>query len=158
MAGRRAPQGEGPGSRADTILGEGTRAEDDVPLTRVLVADDSRIFRALITEVLRERGLEVLEAATGREALDALLAGRPQLAILDALMPVLSGFEVIAKLRRQAPEYRPVIFMVTAVYKSRHWETEARQQYQVEEYLEKPLEPAELVKIIARHFPDLSRR
>lgn len=128
-----------------------------MPLKRVLVADDSRIFRALITEVLRERRLEVLEAANGRDALAALLAHRPELAILDALMPVLSGFEVIGKLREQAPDYRPVIFMVTAVYKSRRWETEARQQYQVEEYLEKPLEPAELVRIMGRHFPDLAQ-
>jgi CheY-like chemotaxis protein len=129
--------------------------EDGVALTRVLVADDSRIFRALITEVLRDRGLEVLEAANGRDALDTLLAERPQLAVIDALMPLLSGFDVITKLREQAPDYRPVIFMVTAVYKSRRWETEARQQYQVEEYLEKPLEPAELLEIIARHFPEM---
>jgi CheY-like chemotaxis protein len=129
--------------------------EDGVALARVLVADDSRIFRALITEVLRDRGLEVLEAANGRDALDTLLAERPQLAVIDALMPLLSGFDVITKLREQAPDYRPVIFMVTAVYKSRRWETEARQQYQVEEYLEKPLEPAELLEIIARHFPEM---
>jgi len=126
-----------------------------VALSRVLVADDSRIFRALMTEVLRDRGLEVLEAANGRDALDALLAERPQLVVLDALMPLLSGFDVITRLREQAPDYRPVIFMVTAVYKSRRWETEARQQYHVEEYLEKPLEPAELVEIIARHFPEM---
>lgn len=124
-------------------------------LSSVLVADDSRIFRALITEVLRDRRLDVLEAANGRDALDTLLTHRPQLAILDALMPLLSGFDVIAKLRERAPEYRPVIFMVTAVYKSRRWETEARQQYQVQEYLEKPLEPAELMEIIARYFPEI---
>jgi CheY-like chemotaxis protein len=125
-----------------------------VALTRVLVADDSRIFRALIVEVLRERSLEVLEAANGREALDILLAQRPELAILDALMPLLSGFDVITKLREKAPDYRPVIFMVTAVYKSRRWETEARQQYRVDEYLEKPLDPAQLLKVVGRHFPD----
>jgi CheY-like chemotaxis protein len=123
-------------------------------LSRVLVADDSRIFRALMTEVLRDRGLEVLEAANGRDALDTLLAERPQLAVLDALMPLLSGFDVITKLRERAPDYRPVILMVTAVYKSRRWELEARQQYEVEEYLEKPLEPAELLEIIGRHFPE----
>ncbi len=123
-------------------------------LTRVLVADDSRIFRSLVAEVLRERGLEVIEAANGREALDALLAQRPQLAVLDALMPLLSGFDVISTVREKAPEYQPVIFLVTAVYKSRRWETEARQHYRVQEYLEKPLEPAELLKAVGRHFPE----
>ncbi|HUK12748.1 MAG TPA: response regulator [Thermoanaerobaculaceae bacterium] len=123
-------------------------------LRSVLVADDSRIFRALVAEVLRENGLEVVEAANGREALDAALAHRPQLAVLDALMPYLSGFDVLTKLREKAPDYRPVVFIVTAVYKSRRWESEARQQYQVEEYLEKPLEPEDLIQAVKRHFPE----
>jgi len=125
-----------------------------VALRSVLVADDSRIFRALVAEVLRENGLEVVEAANGREALDAALAHRPQLAVLDALMPYLSGFDVLTKLREKAPDYRPVVFIVTAVYKSRRWESEARQQYQVEEYLEKPLEPEDLIQAVKRHFPE----
>ena len=123
-------------------------------LTTVLIADDSRIFRALIAEVLREHGLEVLQAADGREALDVLLAKRPQLVILDALMPLLSGFDVVSKMREKAPDYQPAVFIVTAVYKSRRWESEARQQYRVDEYLEKPLEPEDLLKAIGRHFPD----
>jgi two-component system, HptB-dependent secretion and biofilm response regulator len=99
-----------------------------VALQKVLIADDSRVFRALVVEVLKEHGLEVLEAANGREALDLLLNQRPQLVILDALMPLLSGFDVITKLREKASDYRPVVFMVTAVYKSRRWHTEARQK------------------------------
>lgn len=125
-------------------------------LKSVLVADDSRIFRALMSEVLRERHLEVFEAANGREARDLLLSRRPDLVVLDALMPLLSGFEVLAQLREKAPDYKPVIFVVTAVYKSRRWEAEARQQYQIHEYLEKPLEPEDLLAAIARHFPDFS--
>jgi len=125
-----------------------------VTLARVLVADDSRIFRTLISEVLREHGLEVIEAGDGREALDSALGLRPQLLLLDALMPLVSGFDVISKLREAAPEYKPVVFIVTAVYKSRRWEAEARRQYLVQEYLEKPLEPEDLVKAIGRHFPE----
>jgi CheY-like chemotaxis protein len=127
-----------------------------MPLTRVLVADDSRIFRALITEVLREHGLEVVEAANGKEALDKVLGTRPELLILDALMPLLSGFDVLTRMRERAPDYHPVVFIVTAVYKSRRWESEARQQYRVQEYLEKPLEPADILKAIGRHFADFA--
>jgi CheY-like chemotaxis protein len=123
-------------------------------LSRALVADDSRIFRVVTAELLRERGVEVFEAADGREAVNLLLAQHPELAIIDALMPLVSGFEVIANLRALAPEYRPVIFVVTAVFKSRRWEAEARQQYQVEEYLEKPIEPETLVAAVGRHFPE----
>jgi len=127
-----------------------------VVLKSVLVADDSRIFRVLVSEVLREHHLEVIEAANGREALDLMLANRPELVILDALMPLLSGFDVLVRLREKAPDYKPVIFIVTAVYKSRRWETEARQQYPIHEYLEKPLEPKDLLAAMVRHFPDFS--
>lgn len=122
---------------------------------RVLVADDSRIFRLLVSEVLRDRGIAVVEASNGREALDQTLSERPELLILDALMPLLSGFDVLAKLREKAPEYEPIVFIVTAVYKSRRWESEARQTYRVHEYLEKPIEPEDLLKAIARYFPDV---
>ena len=120
----------------------------------VLVADDSRVFRALTADTLSGHGLEVLEAADGREALRILESKRPQLVILDALMPMVSGFEVLEKLREMAPDYHPVIFVVTAVYKSRRWESETKSQYKVAEYIEKPIEPEDLVKAIARHFPE----
>jgi len=47
--------------------------------------------------------LEVFEAANGSEAFQVLVTKRPQLVILDALMPVMSGFEVMEKLRDAAP-------------------------------------------------------
>lgn len=126
-----------------------------MPLKQVLIADDSRIFRALMSEVLRDSGLEVLEAANGREALDKAITQRPELLILDALMPLLSGFDVLTRLREKAPDYKPKVFVVTAVYKSRRWESEARQQYHVEEYLEKPLQPEDLIAAVQRHFPEV---
>jgi CheY-like chemotaxis protein len=122
-------------------------------LTSVLVAEDSRVSRVLMCAALRAYGLEVLEATNGNEAVSVLLAKRPELAILDGLMPKCSGFEVISKLREVAPTYRPVIFIVTAVYKSNRMKAEAISKYGVDEYLEKPLEPEDLVKAIARHFP-----
>jgi DNA-binding response OmpR family regulator len=125
-------------------------------LSRVLIADDSTVFRAFVTSVLRDHGLESLEATTGRQALEIMLAQRPQLVILDGLMPLLSGFEVIEKSREAAPDYKPVVFIVTAVYKGRRWESEARQKYQVQEYLQKPFEPHDLSAAIRRHFPDVT--
>lgn len=118
-----------------------------------LIADDSRVFRACQMEILRDQGFEVVETDNGREALDLALSRRPSLLLLDALMPVLSGFQVIEKLREKLPDYQPTIFIATAVYKSRRWEAEARQQYQVHEYLEKPLEEETLIAALRRHFP-----
>lgn len=121
-------------------------------LTSALIADDSRIFRMFAAEVVGELGVVVHEAATGRDALDLALTHHPDLLLLDALMPLLSGFDVVARLRELAADYSPKVFIVTAVYKSRRWELEARQQYRVDEYLEKPLEPEDLIAAIRRHF------
>lgn len=123
---------------------------------RALVADDSRIFRVFVRELLEEVGFTVLEAANGKEALDTALSFRPELLILDALMPQLSGFEVITKLKEKLPGYHPKVFVVTAVYKSYRWESEAKTVYQVDEYLEKPLEPEVLRTALCKHFPQLA--
>jgi two-component system chemotaxis response regulator CheY len=120
---------------------------------RAIVADDSRVFRVWLAELLRDHGFEVVEAGNGREALDQILDCRPELVVLDALMPLLSGFDVLKSMREKAPGYAPTIFMVTAVYKSRRWESEARQQYQVHEYLEKPIEHETIVTLLGHHFP-----
>ncbi len=157
----KAPDRRSPAAAADHAAGE---SDDRTAmafgtgqiLTRVLVADDSRVFRILICETLRGHGLEVVEAEDGSEALQVLLEQRPQLAILDALMPVASGFDVMDKLKAAAPDYHPVIFVVTAVYKSRRWAAEARKTYNVAEYMEKPVEPEDLIKAIAHHFPDFA--
>jgi CheY-like chemotaxis protein len=119
---------------------------------RALVADDSRVFRICIGELLRDHGFEVDEAAGGREALEVALVYRPELLILDALMPGLTGFDVLGKLREEVPEYHPIVFFVTAVFKSHRWESEARQTHGVHEYLEKPIEDATMLAALARHF------
>ena len=100
-------------------------------------------------------GFEVLEAENGRQALDLAVLHQPDLLFLDGLMPALSGFEVLAKLREKLPDYRPVVFLATAVYKNRRFESEARSQYGVHEYLEKPLEDETVVAALRRQFPDL---
>lgn len=144
-------------SRTWASSNSGTMSDREVGVAlQVLVADDSRIFRILVRELLEEKGFTVYEAANGKEALDLALSLRPELLILDALMPLISGFEVIAKLREKLPSYRPKLFIVTAVYKSYRWQSEAKTVYEVDEYLEKPVEPATLVEALRRHFPQLT--
>jgi DNA-binding response OmpR family regulator len=125
-------------------------------LKTVLVADDNEAFCALVGRVLREHHLEVIQAADGRAARDLIFARRPQLVILDALMPLLSGFDLLLQLREKLPEYTPIIFVVTGVYKAHRWESETRLQYQIHEYLVKPIWPKDLLAAVARHFPDFA--
>ena len=67
---------------------------------RVLVADDNPLGRELVREALREHVSELIEASDGREALEKILSGKPDLVLLDIQMPVLDGYQVVREIRR----------------------------------------------------------
>jgi putative two-component system response regulator len=79
---------------------------------RVLVADDEPAMRVLVRVNLEVEGVEVLEARDGLEALDLVARERPDLVLLDVMMPGLDGWEVARRLT-DAPETRdiPILFM-----------------------------------------------
>jgi signal transduction histidine kinase len=83
----------------------------DTPST-VLIVDDSPINLALMTEHLKTQGLRVMIAQGGEEALQQAVLVRPDIILLDVIMPTMDGFEVCRRLKAVA-ELRetPVIFM-----------------------------------------------
>jgi two-component system OmpR family response regulator len=77
---------------------------------RVLVVDDEAYITDLVCTALRYEGFEVAEARNGRDALHAVQASRPDLMILDIMMPDLDGLEVTRRLRTDGIQV-PVIFL-----------------------------------------------
>ena len=68
-------------------------------MTRVLVVDDEADIRELVRELLGRAGYDVLEAPNGSEALRVFYAQQPDFVILDVQMPVLDGWETLARIR-----------------------------------------------------------
>ena len=68
-------------------------------MTRVLVVDDEADIRELVRELLGRAGYDVVEAPDGSEALKLFYAQQPDLVILDVQMPVLDGWETLARIR-----------------------------------------------------------
>lgn len=66
---------------------------------RVLIADDEENYRILLTLILENQGWKVSQARNGREALEKVLDGKPDLLILDYQMPELTGAEVYQNLQ-----------------------------------------------------------
>ncbi len=77
---------------------------------RVLVVDDEPYITDLVGTALRYQGFEVAEAADGRAALDAAMTARPDLVVLDVMLPDLDGFEVTRRLRSAGIRV-PVLFL-----------------------------------------------
>lgn len=86
----------------------------------VIIADDHPIFRNGVREVLNEiRQVELLgEAKDGAEAYGLILAHRPELAILDLEMPVLSGLDVCKKVLSEKHQTR---FIILTMHKEKHY-------------------------------------
>ena len=72
-------------------------------VTRVLVVDDDPAIRRLVIATLKRDGYEFSEAANGREALDRMRADHPDCVVLDLMMPLVSGWDVLQE-RLHDPE------------------------------------------------------
>src|SRR5207237_1870755 len=111
---------------------------------RVLIAEDEKKTRSILVDMVRELGCETVEAATGYEAVKLVQEHRPEVLLLDGLLPEMHGFEIARFVRSMGPEYRPRIVIITAVYKSQKYRSEAKLQFGVDHYLFKPVSAAEV--------------
>ncbi|MFH0024030.1 SpoIIE family protein phosphatase [Pseudomonas fluorescens] len=83
------------------------------PLT-VLIAEDSAADRLLLSTIVRRQGHQVLTAANGAEAVDIFKRQHPDLVLMDALMPVMDGFEAARQIKALAGETLvPIIFLTS---------------------------------------------
>jgi two-component system OmpR family response regulator len=78
---------------------------------RVLVVDDEALIRDVLSGSLRLAGYDVATAASGAEALRAVASERPDLILLDVMLPEGDGFEVVRRLRSAGGPEVPVIFL-----------------------------------------------
>ncbi|NVD27983.1 response regulator [Parasphingorhabdus flavimaris] len=122
----------------------------------ILIADDDDILVDMIRLRLDGHGHHIEVAADGEAALDAVSSQRPDIIILDMMMPIISGSEVLSKLKSQ-PETRDIpVIMLT----SRSGEADIVQALKagVDDYLTKPFIPQELIaridKLLLRYKND----
>ena len=103
---------------------------------KIMVVDDDRLNRELLSKVLRQEGYQVLEACDGDIALKILQALPCDLVITDFLMPMLNGIEFVEQLRSLQPQI-PIIFItgyLSAI-------SDKKIVDEVAEILAKPFEP-----------------
>lgn len=82
---------------------------------KVLIVDDDPMMRLLICGALGQNGFRIIEANNGIEALSAFDATKPDIVLLDVMMPEMDGFEVCAEIRRRSTGRQVPILMVTGV-------------------------------------------
>lgn len=109
----------------------------------VLIAEDSRDTRIMLKRAFELKGYNVIEAADGNEALEAVRQTRPNLILVDLNMPIVDGLETVKKIRKlEKPGEHVPIVAITAfdVYGMK----EAALEIGCNTYLSKPLDMEEL--------------
>ena len=114
----------------------------------ILVADDDPDCRAVLARRLRRRGFDVLEAPNGTSALSHINAGRVALALLDSLMPDMSGLEILDRLRAGTQTSHIPAIMVTG--KSFQEDIDLAVARGADGYVTKPVDFATLLALIER--------
>jgi DNA-binding response OmpR family regulator len=109
---------------------------------QIVVADDSDTILALVVLALQREGFDPATATNGEEALARIRELRPQLVILDALMPKGDGYEVCRALRDDPDLEKPYVIMLTAG--GRDTDRERAEEAGVDEFITKPFSPSQL--------------
>jgi len=105
----------------------------------IVLVDEPTRMRDLLTSILRMRGYAVIELDGGRDLLKRIRNIRPDLLIIEAMLPGFSGFEACAVLRRD-PEFRnlPTLMMCSSAHKLPHDPMQTKEYILSDEFLVRP--------------------
>ncbi len=126
-------------------------AEPAATAPRILICDDEEALRALVRAALGSGGYSFAEAEDGDRALELARRLRPDLILLDVMMPGRSGLEVLAELRADPALAAIPVIVVTA--RAQTSDREAVAQSHAVRYLPKPFRIAELVAAVEEFLP-----
>ena len=111
-----------------------------MPEAKILVIDDEQSILDLVTAYLRQENYEVYTALDGPTGLKAARAFKPDLIVLDVMLPGMDGLELLSRLRRESDVY---VIMLTA--RSEETDKIVGLSVGADDYLTKPFSPRELV-------------
>ncbi len=119
---------------------------------RILVVDDDRELTSGFIKLLEGEEFEVHGFYSGKSALDAIQERPYEFAFIDGLLPGIDGFKLCEEIRWIKHSEKMPIVMMSGVYRASTSAVEARQKYKLLDYLEKPIAPAVIIKLLRKHF------
>lgn len=112
----------------------------------VMAVDDDHVIRGLIAVNLEMEGHEVLTAVDGADALLQVRRRRPDLILLDVMMPNVDGWQVAETLKRQRDTYQiPIVFLSARAMEN---DVKKGMDLGVQAYVTKPFDPIDLMNLV----------
>lgn len=110
-------------------------------MTKILLVEDEESIRGFLKINLERNSFEVIEAETGEEGIEKALMEKPEIIILDVMLPGIDGFQVCSRLRKEFPNVG--IIMLTA--KGQDMDKIMGLEFGADDYIIKPFNPLEVV-------------
>jgi two-component system, cell cycle response regulator len=115
---------------------------------KILIADDSTVFRTLEAAFLLQRGYTVMHAADGAQAVRLAYAEKPDLILLDVQMPVMDGVSVLATLKNNPSTRHIPIIVITTI--GREKDRDILLRGGADDFASKPIDGSDLVAKVQR--------
>lgn len=119
--------------------------------TKILIVDDDPDLVEAVTMILRSKKFEVVAAYNGKEGIEKVKRERPDLVVLDVMMPEKDGYSVCKELKSDPQWSHIPILLLTAVAShvpTTRFTQQMGMETEADDYIDKPVEPEVLVKRI----------
>jgi len=116
---------------------------------KIMVVDDEENLLELVSVILMEEGFDVITATNGKECLDKLKTTKPDLVLLDMMMPGMSGRETCEKIRSD-PKTKDIKVVFLTVARFSETGKEILRKMNVLDYITKPFDNQDLIKRIKK--------
>lgn len=116
-------------------------------MPKILISDDEPGMRILLKQTLEdleEKGVELLTADNGKKTLEYIKTEKPELVILDAMMPGINGFEICNIIKNELGMEDTYVLMLTA--RGQEFDKQKGREVGVDVYMTKPFDPDEIVE------------
>lgn len=120
-------------------------------MAKIMIVDDEPDIRLLVGKMLEREGYEVSQASTVREFLERLKEEKPDLILLDIMMPTLDGWEVSKRIKEDE-ETRDVPIVIFTVRTSDDSRIKSLQYAKADAHIDKPFNREELLAVIKKHL------
>jgi DNA-binding response OmpR family regulator len=117
-------------------------------VTKVAIVEDDDDIRRMLELTFKYAGFEVVSAGDGKRGLDTVIRERPDVAVLDVMMPGMSGFELCRAVKLLLGSRAPYVIMLTA--KGQSTDMAAGLAHGADLYLVKPVDAANLLSHVGR--------
>jgi CheY-like chemotaxis protein len=118
---------------------------------KVLIIEDHPETAEMMTSILKTEGLEIVTAENGQIGVEKAFAEKPDLILLDIMMPVMSGFEVYQKVKSN-PDTKNTPIVIISVKVADKSLMKEKGDIGAAGYLPKPFDPVELIKTVKKNL------